>query len=47
MAVYSPYNYDTTVKRLYSFTVPADSRIAYVRFTLHSNDGGNAVIVVE
>ena len=47
MAIYSPYNYDTTVKRLYSFTVPADSRIAYVRFTLHSNDGGNAVIVVE
>lgn len=44
---YVPYDYDANSQTLYSITVPNDSRIAYVRFTLHGSSGADAIITVN
>ena len=44
---FTPANYDSTEHKLYSFTVPDDANIAYVRFSLHGTTGADAVITVN
>ena len=46
MIVFAPYDYDTTTHTLYSFTVPAEPTIRYMRVTL-TGHGANAVIYVK
>jgi len=44
---FEPYEYNDTTRTLSSFTVPNDTSIAYVRFSLHGTTGADAIITVN
>ena len=47
VAEFEPYEYDDATHILSSFTVPNDTSIAYVRFSLHGTTGADAIITVN
>lgn len=47
VAQFEDYEYDDSLRRLISFTVPDDESIAYVRFTLNTQKGGDLLITVN